>query len=114
MPSLTQLRSVGDMNILIVCDYFLDYLGGAQTAIAAQVGALRAAGHEVTVVTPGRRVRRGGRFGIRPTSVEHIPWKALVILPVLDMAVVANSRATRSRLDAVMADRAIDVVHVHS
>ncbi|HEY4269565.1 MAG TPA: glycosyltransferase family 4 protein [Galbitalea sp.] len=98
------------MNILVVCDYFLDYLGGAQTAIAAEVAALRAAGHTVTVVAPGRH----GRAGRVPVPPEQVAWKSRVVLPVLDMAVVTNSRTTRSRLDAIVVERAIDVVHVHS
>ena len=98
------------MNILIVCDYFLDYLGGAQTAIAAQAAALREAGHDVTVVAPGRR--RKPATGASSTS--HLEWNARVVLPVLDMAVVRNSRATRSRLDALVVELGIDVVHVHS
>ena len=48
------------MHIAIVCDYFLDFVGGAQTSIREQRLALEAAGHTV-VDGLARRGRRGGR-----------------------------------------------------
>lgn len=97
------LFSVGQVNILIVCDYFLDYLGGAQTAIAAQAAALRAAGHAVTLIAPSRH----------PGIGQHHIHSA-VVLPGLDMAVVVNNRRTRGKLAEIIAMDRIDVVHVHS
>jgi glycosyltransferase involved in cell wall biosynthesis len=91
------------VKILLVCDYFLDYLGGAQTAIAAQAAALRAAGHTVTLVAPSRHHGVGRHH-------FHSP----VVLPGLDMAIMVNSRRTRARLSAIIEVDHIDVVHVHS
>jgi glycosyltransferase involved in cell wall biosynthesis len=94
------------MNILIVCDYFLDYLGGAQTALAAEVAALREAGHRVTIVAP-RRTHD-------PLTNENESFFSPIVLPVLDLAIVTNSGKTRARLADLLVRLSIDVVHVHS
>ncbi len=46
----------GRHRVAIVCDYLLDYLGGAQTAMLEQARALAAAGHAVIMIArPNRR-----------------------------------------------------------
>jgi hypothetical protein len=40
------------LRILMVIDYKLAYLGGAQTAFIQQANALAAAGHTVTIAAP--------------------------------------------------------------
>src|SRR5699024_6600456 len=48
--------------VAVVCDYALDYVGGAQTALVEQARALAAAGCGVVVVSPSSAdaVRRAG------------------------------------------------------
>ena len=41
------------MRYLIVCDYSLTFLGGAQTALMRQAEALHAQGAKVAVMAPG-------------------------------------------------------------
>ncbi|WP_207456571.1 glycosyltransferase [Herbiconiux sp. SYSU D00978] len=94
------------MRIAIVCDYFLDYVGGAQTSIDAQRDALREAGHEVLLLAPERRDPTPG--SPRP----DIRLTALGALPGLDLPVVPNTAKLRRRLRFALAQ--VDVVHVQT
>ncbi|MGL4339828.1 MAG: glycosyltransferase [Rhodoglobus sp.] len=63
---------------LIVADYSLSYLGGAQTAIVRQASALAAGGHTVGVVAPqtdtfASELRRAGVVVIDPPFFRVIP-----------------------------------------
>ncbi|GAA3646153.1 glycosyltransferase family 4 protein [Microbacterium marinilacus] len=104
-------------RIALVCDYSLDYLGGAQSAFLDQAAILADRGHEVTVIAPGRRRRRRAT---RPATAAKAPrldrfeMPASVTLPVVDLPVVRNARSTRRRLRAVLEARDIEVVHLHS
>jgi len=99
------------MRIALVCDYALDYLGGAQTALLQQAGALAAAGHEVLLVAPaGRRVPAG----LVPPGVEWRRVRARLTLPGLGLPLVRNGRALRAELSGLLAARRIEVVHAHS
>ena len=54
------------MKIAIVSDYFLDYVGGAQTSIQEQKASLEEAGNEVLLIA---HTRRGSARGPGPP-----PW----------------------------------------
>ena len=95
-------------RVAFVCDYSLDYLGGAQTALLEQAKALRAAGVEVTVLSPGRPARPG------TAAADDVRVPALVTLPVVRLPVLRNTARLRRRLHALFTDRAIQVVHLHS
>jgi glycosyltransferase involved in cell wall biosynthesis len=95
------------MNIALVCDYSLDYLGGAQTAFLAEAQSLAEAGNTVVVVTPSeRRDAPGGPL--------HVAVRARGTIPVLGLPLLRNSRRLRTRLTALFRQHRIDVVHVHS
>jgi glycosyltransferase involved in cell wall biosynthesis len=95
------------MNIALVCDYSLDYLGGAQTAFSEQVRALVAAGHRVVVIAP-----RGKRTSIGGSAHEWIdaPFR----IPFIDLPYLRNTELLRSRIAQILARHRIEVVHLHS
>lgn len=97
----------GPLRIAIVCDYLLDYLGGAQTAMLEQARALAAAGHEVIMIAPAST--RPAPAGVRLIAVP-----ARVTLPGLQLPVIKNSAEVRDRLRTWLDDHRIDVVHLHS
>lgn len=97
------------MRIAIISDYFLDYVGGAQTSMLQQRLALIEAGHEVVMVSAirgrGDRYRHSdGELGIRP----------LFTLPGVELPVIANSAATRAELERCFTDNVIEAVHVQT
>ena len=94
------------MNIALICDYSLDYLGGAQTAFLAEARALTDAGHTVVVVTP--TVHHTGDGPI------HEPVHPRVVIPGLGLPLVRNGGRLRARLIGVFRAHGTDVVHVHS
>ena len=53
-------------RVAVVCDYALDYVGGAQTALVEQVAALRSAGCAVVVLSPSSA--RHTDPGVRPSG----------------------------------------------
>ncbi|WP_454859777.1 glycosyltransferase family 4 protein [Promicromonospora soli] len=102
----------GARRIAVVCDYALDYLGGAQTALIEQVAALTAAGADVVVVAPssGPAASRAG-LG---EGVTYVQVPARWVLPGLELPVIRNSARLRRRLAAVFTEHRIDVVQLHS
>ncbi|WP_245559135.1 glycosyltransferase family 4 protein [Microbacterium indicum] len=90
------------MRVALVCDYSLDYLGGAQAAFLDQAQILRDAGHRVTIVAPGET--SAGRFGVR----------APFALPGVDLPWIRSTDRLRARLRALYAVQGIEVVHAHS
>ena len=95
------------MRIAIVLDYSLDLIGGAQRAALNEAAALIGVGHEVLLVAP--RPRRP----VVPPGVRVL-WTESPRLPVLDLALVADDDALRSRLTAAFRLEGIDAVHLHS
>lgn len=94
-------------RVAFVCDYALDYLGGAQSAFLDQVRALRAAGHAVLVVSPG------GAAGTLPDAPRwDVP--ARVTLPGVGLPVVRRTPHLESDAGRVLAAHRIEVVHLQS
>ncbi|WP_129786594.1 glycosyltransferase family 4 protein [Promicromonospora panici] len=99
-------------RIAVVCDYALDYLGGAQTALIEQVAALTAAGADVVVVapSPGPAAAQAG-LG---EGVTYVQVPARWVLPGLELPVIRNSARLRRRLAAVFTEHRTEVVQLHS
>lgn len=94
-------------RVALICDYSLEYLGGAQSAFLDEAAILREHGHEVTIIAPTVRSGVG-------SNVPDVPIPARWVLPGVGLPVVRNSRTLRQRLKSVFEEHAIDVVHVHS
>lgn len=100
------------MRLALMCDYSLEYLGGAQTAFIQQARVLADAGHRVTVIAP------------RPTAAvaeleEHpnigvAPIDFPLTLPVVGLPLIRNTPALRRRIASILADQGCDVLHCHS
>ena len=98
------------MRILLVIDYKLDYLGGAQTAFTQQALALAAAGHEVTVAAPDA----SAHAALRSAGVQTWDAPFWLVLPGADLPVVRNSRRLRAAVTRLLRERRTDLVLVHS
>lgn len=99
-------------RVAVVCDYALDYLGGAQTALVEQVAALTTAGADVLVLGPSSAAA-AARVGLSEgVTYEQIP--ARWALPGLALPVVTNSVRLRRRLAAILTEHRTEVVQLHS
>jgi glycosyltransferase involved in cell wall biosynthesis len=98
------------MQIAIVCDYFLDFVGGAQTSIREQKLALEEAGHTVVVVT----TRRGRRGPAVLRDASGLRLKTVYTLPGVDLPVVHADERTIAMLAEYFREERIDVVHVQT
>lgn len=98
------------MRIAIVSDYFLDYVGGAQTSMRQQQFALQAAGHTVVMVSASR----GAWFGGVRTVDDGIQLHPNYTIPGLQLPIVPNNRRNRAALTRFFREQAIDVVHVQT
>lgn len=98
------------MRIAIVSDYFLDYVGGAQTSMREQQLALENAGHTVVMVSARR-----GLAGPRMRRVaDGVRFQPTFTLPGLELPVVPNTAGVRRRLEQYFREHRIDVVHVQT
>lgn len=92
------------MKIAIVSDYFLDYVGGAQTSIEEQRASLIEAGHEVVIIAHTRRASGPVDLAVKPAFT----------IPGLQLAVSFN----RPRLVGLLTDflhtEGVDVVHLQT
>jgi glycosyltransferase involved in cell wall biosynthesis len=98
------------MRIAIVSDYFLDFVGGAQTSMRQQRLALTEAGHTVVMVSAGRGLR-GGR--VRQVS-QGLEIQPNFTLPGLELPVIPNNARISSVLENFFRNNRIDVVHVQT
>lgn len=102
------------MNIVEVCPYDLARPGGVQRHVIDLAHALAAAGHRVTVLSPG-----GGAAG--PASVtlpgggeaRFVSLGRFRVVRVLGTA-FELSLASRAEVDAALADAQPEVVHFHT
>lgn len=98
------------MRIAIVSDYFLDYVGGAQTSMRQQQLALQAAGHTVVMVSASR----GLWFAGVRTVDDGIQLHPNYTIPGLQLPIIPNNRRTRAALTRFFREQAIDVVHLQT
>lgn len=102
-------------RVALVCDYSLDYLGGAQSAFLDEARLLRERGHEVVIVAPAsHRSDRGALGRWQDEGGDVMAVRAWVTLPGVHLPVIRNTRRLRARLTREIEQRGIDVVHVHS
>ncbi len=93
-------------RVAIVSDYYLDYVGGAQTSMLQQKAALAEAGHHVVLVAS---VRKGAEHPAVDLAIA--PWWSV---PGLELPVSSATRRLIDRLKAYFTAEAIDVVHVQT
>ena len=106
------------MRIAIVSDFYLDYVGGAQSSIHEQRAALLEAGHGVFLIS-NVRPRRG-----RPESQlesqlgpEHGPdleIRPSYTVPGVDLPIVGASKKLIATLCDYLRDNRIDIVHLQT
>ena len=92
------------MRIAIVSDYFLDYIGGAQSSIHEQKASLEEAGHEVFLVAHTRK-------GSGPVDLSVTP---AFTIPGVQLAVSRNRPKLVGLLTEFFATHEIDVVHLQT
>jgi glycosyltransferase involved in cell wall biosynthesis len=98
------------MRIAIVSDYFLDYVGGAQTSMKQQRLAFEEAGHTVVMISASHAL-----FGRRVTPVDDgIMVQPNYTIPGLKLPIIPNNGRVRAQLERYFRDQAIDVVHVQT
>ena len=93
-------------TVAIISDFYLDYVGGAQSSMLEQKAALAEAGHDVYLVA---NVRRG-------TSIASVdlPITPAFSVPGVDLAVTYNrAPLVRQLIDYFTAKR-VDVVHLQT
>lgn len=91
-------------TVAIVSDYFLDYVGGAQSSIFEQQAALREAGHEALLVASVRATSGPIDFAVKPRFT----------VPGVQLAVHYARRPLIDRLKSFFAERGVDVVHLQT
>ncbi len=98
------------MRIAIVTDFYLDYIGGAQSSIHEQRSALAAAGHTVFLVSTARLPRRDG-FRMSRNGLEVRPsWT----LPGFTLPVVSARGKLIDTLTSYFDAHRIEVVHLQT
>ncbi|ARC56163.1 Glycogen synthase [Frondihabitans sp. 762G35] len=98
------------LRILLVIDYKLAYLGGAQTALRQQAMALAGAGHDVTVIGSDAT----SDPVLAETGVSTVDLRPLLTVPVVDLPIFVNSAAMRTRLAGLLDRRRVEIVIAHS
>jgi glycosyltransferase involved in cell wall biosynthesis len=93
-----------NMRIAIVSDYFLDYVGGAQSSIHEQKAALEEAGHEVLLIAHTRTGSESVDLSVRPAFT----------VPGVQLAVSYSRPALIALLTDFFASRQVDVVHLQT
>lgn len=98
------------MRVAIVNDFYLDYIGGAQSSIHEQRAALTAAGHTVYLVC-GARMSRRKRFRMLDDGLEVRP---AYTLPGFMLPVISARRPLIAALKRYFTEQRIDVVHLQT
>lgn len=109
-------QPAADPAVLLVCDYSLRYLGGAQTAFARQAEALASEGVPVVVLAPDADVLTFPQSG--PDAVPH-PVVAIApprrgTIPVLDLPLLGRARDLEPLIAATVRRHDVGVIIVHS
>ena len=92
------------LRIAIVSDFYLDYVGGAQSSIFEQQAALRESGHEAYLVANVRKNSGPVDLAIKPAFN----------VPGVQLAVTYARRPLINRLKAFFTEKAVDVVHLQT
>jgi len=93
-------------TVAIISDFYLDYVGGAQSSMLEQKAALADAGHEVYLVA---NVRKG-------TTIDSVdlPIFPSFSVPGVDLAVTFNRAPLVQRLRHYFTENRVDVVHLQT
>ena len=94
----------------MVCDYALDYLGGAQSVFLDEIALLRAAGDEVLAIAP--QPLRQVSSSVRTDEPGFL--RAVAHIPGVDLPVLVNTGRLRRRVRRLLEGHGIDAVHAHS
>lgn len=94
--------------VMLLCDYSLRYLGGAQTAFLRQARGLAEQGWTVVVVAPDADVL-GGVEG-----VVAVPVRVAFTVPGVGLPVIASRRRLRGELARLAAVHDVRALIVHS
>lgn len=98
-------------SVLLMMDYSLDYLGGAQTAFLRQVEALLGEGWSVTVVAP----KAGKALQAKKSPLlKIIEPHVLFNLPGAQLPVLASVKKLEKRLEGLLFEGEISALIVHS
>lgn len=92
------------LTVAIISDYFLDYVGGAQSSIFEQQAALREAGHEALLVASVRASSGPVDLAVRPRFT----------VPGVQLAVHYARRPLIERLRVFFVSRGVSVVHLQT
>jgi glycosyltransferase involved in cell wall biosynthesis len=92
------------MRVAIVSDYFLDYVGGAQSSIHEQKASLLEAGHEVFLIAHTRAGSGPVDLAVKPAFT----------IPGVQLAVSYNRAPLIAQLVAFFEEHAVDVVHLQT
>lgn len=107
MPAnrLAGMRSAS--AVLLVCDYSLAYLGGAQTAFVRQAQALAAEGVPVVVLAPD-----AGELTTQGVTTVAPPQRGRI--PVLDLPLLGRARDLEPLVAATVRRHDVGAIIVHS
>ncbi|UWF77372.1 MULTISPECIES: glycosyltransferase family 4 protein [Microbacterium] len=108
--------------VMLVCDYSLKYLGGAQTAFIRQAQALAGEGHPVVVVAPDADAIVSDEAAQEPATPAPHPESRIVTvspprrgtIPVLDLPLLGRARDVEPLLAATARRHRVTVIVVHS
>ncbi len=92
------------MRIAIVSDYFLDYVGGAQSSIHEQKASLEEAGHEVLLIAHTRTGSAPVDLAVRPAFT----------IPGVQLAVSYNRAPLVALLTDFFESHQVDIVHLQT
>ena len=92
------------MRIAIVSDYFLDYVGGAQSSIHEQRASLEESGHEVFLIAHTRTGSGPVDLAVKPAFT----------IPGVQLAVSYNRAPLVALLTDFFETREVDVVHLQT
>jgi len=98
------------MRIAIVSDYFLDYVGGAQSSILEQQASLKEAGHEVFLISTARALKGN----VREVRGAGLQIKPAFTVPGVLLPVVAAKRRLINTLKEYFTEQHLDVVHLQT
>ncbi len=96
------------MRYLIVCDYAMTFLGGAQNALIRQAEALHAQGHPVAILAPNV-----SKIKLSP-GIQRIEPPKVAKMPSIDMPLFRNNSKLRKFLHETFAALKPDAILSHS
>ncbi|MFC5932142.1 glycosyltransferase [Cryobacterium melibiosiphilum] len=98
------------LRILLVIDYKLEYMGGAQTAFLQQARALAATGHTVTIAAPDAC----SQLDLAAAGVTCWDSPVTFVVPGANLPIVGNTARTQAVVNRRLAEWQTDLVITHS